>query len=1339
MTTIVTGIRLQVEGAGSSVGQLKEVRAAVVAVAEGEREAAASSDQLSAASAKVAASVSVVATEMGHAATASGQLSSAAASAGALTGNAAAEIIHAASASGQLSVAASEAAASVSNAANEIVHATTVSGQLFNATNEAAASVNTVANEMVVAAAASGQLSEGNIKVASAAGVAAGELVRAASAANETSASLARTTGATDQYATMAAQLRSELDPMFAVQQRYDQELERANLLLKGGELGEREFADAVKLANDNLRAGAAAIFQTGSAQDQLNSKLGLQRAGWQGIGFQLQDVLASYSSGIALTTIFAQQSGQFASAIAMIAESSEGAGGGLEDFASLLSGPWGIALGVAVSLIGALAAAYFEAEEEAEGLTATSLTLTDALQKTRFATDEARKALEDYNAEQDRARKGAAAMIAVNLALAEASIKAALATRAQTIAELSGYTTRILNPGPLGPGPDEGLGLAISGAIVEKKLEEANRDVASLGQTLKNLRIEDATRSAKAAVDPIVGINNKFDDMAAAATNAAAGNYALSRSLKGTLTDIEKRRAADIKAAQATGRTPRAQRGPASDTTRRAEYGEDIAKKIAGISDQFSDLPSAVSRANKAMLELDDISSDLSSRPLTPNVIALKDEIARVRAVVNESLTRPFEDYLEASREAAEIDKLLLQGKDDEAAALQVIIGLKQKMGPLDRDQINAVLATVRAQREMDMVLRDQRALISANVAAVQDFRGALEGTVADALRGKFSIERVLSSIGNSYVNIVSQKLVEGMFGDTLRQLEAQASGADKVDAAGTRIASSLDTGATAVENFADTINDAIAKIERAGATGDTSGGAGPTNLLDQIVSAMTQQSTGDVSEASDDEIVVTANKSKKVDLSGTGAMLLDMVDATLRRIGIALPNAVTEGLKGPLAKLEQSLPQALQGAFTGSAASKLILGNGGSGVGGALGGAIGQKMGEKFLSSGFEKVGGKLLGSLAGPLGGILGGVVGGLLGSAFKKTTTGYAVASNTGVSSGGSNKQLAANAQASGDSIQGALSSIADRLGATIGDYAVSIGMRSSGWVSVSGSGSSQVADNRWKKRNVGGDLLYDGKDPEQALKVAIQNAIQDGAIEGVSAAVKKALGSSSDIDTALREALKVADVELLLGGIGAQFQKSFREFENQAKERLRVAREYGFDLVKLEAQNAKDRLKLSEQLLKDQVGGLQDLIREMTSGSLFEGSAVDRRDKLLTEIATAKSKVDAGEEGAADTLAQLLQQFNEVSKEVYGTTGGFASDRQTILDAANDSVAKAKAQIAAAQAATDPAVVEALDENNDQNAAMLSELGLNNEYLREILAGLSGRGGAAGLAALARTS
>lgn len=204
---------------------------------------------------------------------------------------------------------------------------------------------------------------------------------------------------------------------------------------------------------------------------------------------------------------------------------------------------------------------------------------------------------------------------------------------------------------------------------------------------------------------------------------------------------------------------------------------------------------------------------------------------------------------------------------------------------------------------------------------------------------------------------------------------------------------------------------------------------------------------------------------------------------------------------------------------------------------------------------------------------------------------------------------------------------------------------------------------------------------------------------------------------------------------------ASFKKEFRTFERQASERLRIARQYGFDVVKVEEQNAKDRLKLSEKMLAQQIGSLQNLIDDMTSGNLFEGTAMDRRQALLEQIGKARADVAAGTEGAADKLSSLFDQLNTVSKDAFATTGTFAADRASILDQAREAIAQANARITEAQKSTDPALETTnarLSEIADQNARAFVEFSAQSGYLKGILENGSAPN-LSGLVSLARTN
>ncbi|WP_454278971.1 TIGR02594 family protein [Sphingomonas sp. Marseille-Q8236] len=413
-------------------------------------------------------------------------------------------------------------------------------------------------------------------------------------------------------------------------------------------------------------------------------------------------------------------------------------------------------------------------------------------------------------------------------------------------------------------------------------------------------------------------------------------------------------------------------------------------------------------------------------------------------------------------------------------------------------------------------------------------------------------------------------------------------------------------------------------------------------------------------------------------------------------------------------------SKAQLLQNAGYGYTAASVT---GGNGIGGALGGALGGKAVSALLGN---------LGGFAGPIGSVVGGILGGIVGNLFNKPKSGSAVITSvdTGATLGG-NKEITAALSGSAKSIQSGIQKIADQLGGGVGAFNVSIGKRED-YYRVDGNGSTRVSD-----KHPGSGLLYNGKDEAEAITIAIANAIADGAVTGLSPRVQRAIQSTPDIDKALAEAVKVQDLELTMGGITAQIDKAFADFERQAKDRVRIAQTYGFDVVAIEKKNAEDRAKLAEQLTKQQVGSLQKLIEEMTTGSLAEGTAMDKIAAVNTSIAKAKADLDAGVEGAGDTLASLYQQRLALSKEAYGTTSGYAADRAATLDEARTAIAKANARIVAASGDTtsDPALKttnaaiaatnSALDENNDQNARMIAALERSNELLASLASGSGG--------------
>jgi uncharacterized protein YcbK (DUF882 family) len=315
------------------------------------------------------------------------------------------------------------------------------------------------------------------------------------------------------------------------------------------------------------------------------------------------------------------------------------------------------------------------------------------------------------------------------------------------------------------------------------------------------------------------------------------------------------------------------------------------------------------------------------------------------------------------------------------------------------------------------------------------------------------------------------------------------------------------------------------------------------------------------------------------------------------------------------------------------------------------------------------------------------------------------------------------------------VQQAIAQIADALGGTIGDFAVSVGVRD-GKFRLDRSGRGITKTKR-------GAVDF-GKDEAGVTSAAVADAIADGGVQGLSAAVRQALGSSTDINKALKEALRVDELETFLAGPAGAVGKLFRDFERQAAERLRIARQYGFDVVELEKRTAADRLKLFEETVTSRVGALSDLLSDLDFGDLFEGDAAQQRTKLLAEIAKAEEAAKAGTEGAAGQVAELRRRLLEVSRDGFGTAGPeYAADRASTRSAAEEIIRLENERLKAAQEAalgTKAAVEEGNKLANETNDKLAEQAAILRGGFAGIAAAvLSLRGSGGGIVGGARLS
>lgn len=1093
-----------------------------------------------------------------------------------------------------------------------------------------------------------------------------------------------------------------------------------------------RAAREVERARKDQERAARAAARAEQQAADVIARAQARHRAGQMQLGQQAQDFLTQVQGGTPILTAFSQQASQAQFAIAMMGGETDKSSSKFAKFASIMAGPVGIAIGVAIPLVSMFAAKLFESADASEAAEAGANGLAAAQSALSQVFDTVSGKLKTQNE-----------LLIINARLQAISLRAE-ATKARANADE-------VRSGVLSLGPDMVReGLAFFGRAPRARNERDRANKARLRSLFEG--VEQGGISRADAVQAADGIRyegtgyNKSEIVAALRDAAVAElNERAAQLIDESLNSGQL--ASEFRKAGPKGPKARSGAGAAAARTL-ANFGESAAEKIARIADSYNPAPRALDKAFADLRAIDGLIADLEKRKppsfekliveakgaraavmdglaapldtIQQRLVPLPDGIAKAQTAIEEldgviavltdrkppnweqlvaraqqlkvvaadTANGPLNDMLRASREQQAVQLLVLQGREREAEVLARIQQLTRDNAPLTADQRREVERIVASEERINDLLDKRQNIISIYMSSIGDLRGALEELFSGGSGGDFlkNSEQLIKRFRGSMA-------VEAIFGDSLRALEKRVRGKTPLDREIDDLAEQIDglegeagRSSAALKMFTDAVAAATADINRSTARGAI--GQGAKSFL-----GVFGQARGAAS--ADAPIVVSGNRPSPI-----GAALMREQNDFLRDLARAqyepLAKLFDEYLGGAFfRKLSPVFEGAYAGFFTagpiggilGAAKELPGLSNKlkdtlGKAFGGAQTGSfvagVGKSLGLKMSTTG-SQIGGAVGSFLPIPGGDIIGSIAGGLLGGLFKKSRSAGAVI--TGVDDytiGGKDKKNYGAAEGLAGSVTGGLQRIAEALDATVGSFYTTIGVRG-GDYRVNTSGSSL------KIKNGARDF---GDDEAGAIAYAIADAIGDGAIKGLSAAMQKALRSSTDIDKAVQEALKVREVEELLGGIGSAIERQFREFEEQAKERVRIATQYGFDVSKIEARNAEDRAKLVEQILSSRVGSLQQLLDDLKFGDLFEGTAAERRDKLLTEIAAAKSDAEKGVDGAADKLADLTRQLVETSRDAYGTAGSeYASDRSNAISTAEAIIAAENERIRAAQQAT----------------------------------------------------
>lgn len=1237
---------------------------------------------------------------------------------------------------------------------------------------------------------------------------------------------------AQQELAASAAQLRAQLDPALAVQQRFDAELARADQLLEAGAISTKEYAQAQALARQNLNESWGAITRSNAAQEQLNQtrKKGTtetsnvingvraERTAFTQLGQQMQDVVIQAQMGTSALTIFTQQVPQAAFALSGLADSANKTKAAVGNVATFLSGPWGAAIFAATAIMGPFILSLFksgDAAEDAKGktydfsksldiLSLSAKEATNAMQQLEQASRSAISVQGDFVEQQAATTAAAIADIEGRLAksqkqLAEikalnqgaglsllpdsdfsgqAKLQAQIATDQEALAKLKLYRTNYeiaLSQRRINEAMDAGTRATGEYRRAIGKLEERRikSEQDPIGATAAGIFLSEQQYQAEYAritklKDDALEAQKKVKQKTPAATkenmlaqfampfpasSISSGFGKRSRPMDGASTNH-----GGIDFAQPMGAAVKA---PQVGVVKSVGFSPTLGKYVvidhgAGTQTRYGHLSdNSMVREGDAVAKGDVIgkvgSTGRSTGPhLHYEVLVNGKKVDPTKGLfpidevkVQENVDRAIEAQMRAYQQIAEeqarsrdsvegmliqqerqieIQELLIQGRESEADALELQYRVMDQLGIKDAELLDTALEIAGIRRETydqmqrNLLLQRQqnreeeeaRRLQQRNLQAIAGIKDSIARTIYEIPeKGIGAIGGFFDRLQDQFRQDLADALTESLFGDAFKSAEETLRDAKKVEAdSSLSAARALNTLARAADKAAVAQSGGIAGVPSSIAAGLRVGVAAGARA------------------ANDNEAAITVIAQRLQDFSDP------------RRLYAMAFEKLGEVVFGPeKAKMfGQAVGSALEGAAYGQMGGGIVGARSTEGkIGSSIGGMLGQEAGKSIF---------KALGSFAGPLGGLIGGALGGLFGGLFKKTTSGaVSLGVNqfgaAGISNTiGNSAAIQKEATGYGGAVAGSLNRIAEQLGGVVGDFSVAIGKRSSGWIKVSASGNAQATTGK----KVTSDIIYNGKDEAEAIRAALLNAIQDGAIKGIREGAQRLLKAGSDIEAQLQKAMDFQSVfdrlKAYKDPVGAALDTLNREFE-KLKRTFAEAGASAAEYAELEELYGIERAKAIKEAAQRVTGSLQALFDDLMIGDTGL-SLRDRQANAKAAYDPLAARVAAGDVSAYDDYVKAAQALLDIERQISGSTQAYFDRRDEIARLTKTQIDAQQARIDAATNSDSPfsnsqatgdnqAIIEALDRlGNSVIDGLGGKLDAVNDNLGALIMAGSGR-------------
>lgn len=656
---------------------------------------------------------------------------------------------------------------------------------------------------------------------------------------------------------------------------------------------------------------------------------------------------------------------------------------------------------------------------------------------------------------------------------------------------------------------------------------------------------------------------------------------------------------------------------------------------ELQRIRDKYDKEPSRKDSVDKDLARLRELQAELGKKIIPDSLFA------DIEANMQRSLIKPLIDANIAAQESLDIQTLIAAGRDADAELLRRSLALIKQGVDASAINLTQIASQVEAERAVNREIERRNELIGIYARASGEFQSTLRNLIFDVQGGDFAkaFSNAGKSLFDSFRASVADEISVKFFGNAQQDATDQMTGA-------------LDVNTDALGNLAAV----IANYQDAFQNGDgvLAGGSGLNAFASQIASAASSPlaandngfgrlGTGGTILTNAAPVLAPLTNSLKAFSSSIGTQQkgvkgFNTATERFNQIGADFGAKIDKGLGTEVfAKLGSKLGTALQGASYGQMSSGVAatLGIKQDSTGAALGGAAG--------------------GLIGGPIGAAIGGLIGGTLLQAIKKdpyADTRIKTGQFGDITSTTKNRGDASGATSAANSVISSLNNLASTFNATVKANA-NIGAigtnKDKFYFDPTGggfkSGSAQVVASA-----------------EEAVALALRNAINSGIIEGLRQGTKNLLAAAgTDLQAQAAKAQKFEGVftslKQILDPVGAAVDavnKQFTELSSIFKEAGASAEEYA-QLQQLYDLQRADAIKSAGSAT---TAALKDYLTQLTTGSSSGLSIRDREAQAKADFAPFVSDLAAGKKVDTDAYLKAAENLRTTDRELFGSTQGY---------------------------------------------------------------------------------